>query len=59
MNHSGLSIPKKYMKDLEMISINGKLCLTKLEKIEKPLITVRHKRHLGQSLSIIGLFFIK
>ena len=59
MNHFGSLILKKYMKDSETTSINGKLYLTKSEKIEKLLTTVKLKKHLDQSLLITDLSYIK
>ena len=58
-NHSGLSIPKRFMKDLVTTSINGKLCWIKLEKTEKLLITVRLRRLLDLSSSTIDWFCIR
>jgi hypothetical protein len=59
MNHFGSLILKKSMKDLETILINGKLCLTKSDKIEKPLTTVKPKKHSDQLLLITDLYSTK
>lgn len=52
----GLLMQRKFIRSLEMISINGKHCLMRLDRIVKLLITVKLKKLLDPSLLTIDLY---